>query len=94
MMQDRNEKVSAVGGRGGDQLGGGTQMLDRSSWTLRQVALSMMSSNTPPLSERAGSFLGQLAVTNKSSADLSAKQREWLQKLIDTAGVAQREGSE
>lgn len=49
----------------------------------RQLALAVLSS-AEPLSRRAGSFLGQLAVDD---SPLSQKQIDWLVTLAERAGL-------
>ena len=49
--------------------------------TARAAALAILVSDTP-LSRKAGSFLGQLAV---DPTPMSAAQRDWLDKLLERA---------
>lgn len=51
---------------------------------VRAAALALLNSDAK-LSSRAGSFLGQLAV--EGYATLSEKQRSWLERLLEQAGL-------
>ena len=51
--------------------------------TARAAALAILNSETP-LSRKAGSFLGQLAV---DPTPMSVAQRDWLDKLLERASV-------
>ncbi len=51
--------------------------------TQRQAALALLNVGMP-LSRKAGSFLGQLAV---DPTPMSAAQRDWLDKLLERADV-------
>lgn len=48
------------------------------------AALALLSANTPPMTRKAGSFLGQLVVDDKP---ITAKQAAWLETLLERAGL-------
>ena len=50
----------------------------------RDAALALLTKNDPPLSRKAGSFTGQLAVDD---TPLSPAQRSWLDQLLQRAGL-------
>ncbi|MEP9402220.1 hypothetical protein [Sphingomonas sp. VNH70] len=49
-----------------------------------KVALALLSANNPPLSRKAGSFLGQLVV---DPTPLTEKQAAWFATLLERAGL-------
>lgn len=57
--------------------------LSESAWALFEAHKT----GEAPLSRKAGSFVGQLAVDPPSA--LTASQAEWLGKLLERAGMAQ-----
>jgi hypothetical protein len=58
-------------------------MIDRPFPNHRQAALALLNGNYR-LSRKAGQFLGQLVV---DPSPISAKQVDWLAKLLDLAGL-------
>lgn len=52
--------------------------------TARSAALALLNDPQQPLTRKAGSFLGQLAV---DETPLTPKQREWLATLLERAGL-------
>ena len=58
-------------------------MTDRPFSNHRQAALVLLTGNYR-LSRKEGQFLGQIAVDD---TPLSARQAEWLAKLLDRAGL-------
>ncbi len=58
-------------------------MIDRPFADHRAAALALLNGGYK-LSRKAGQFLGQLAV---DSSPLSRAQSDWLQKLLDRAGL-------
>ncbi len=52
--------------------------------TVRESALALLNANDPPLTPKAGQFLGQMAV---SMNPLSDKQAAWLATLLERAGL-------
>lgn len=57
----------------------------------RDVALALLTCNSPGLSKQAGSFLAQLAV---DPSPISQKQANWLEKWLDRAGLPSLEGGQ
>jgi len=51
----------------------------------RSAALALLNANDPPLSRKAGQFLGQVAV---DAVGLSPAQADWFGKLLDRAGIS------
>jgi hypothetical protein len=58
-------------------------MVDPTSSNHRKAALALLNSDAK-LSRKEGGFLGQIAV---DPSPLSAKQAEWLAKLLERAGL-------
>ncbi len=48
------------------------------------AALALLRTNNPPVTRKAGSFLGQLVV---DAAPLTEKQADWLATLLERAGL-------
>jgi len=52
--------------------------------TPANAALALLSANSPPLTRKAGAFLGQLITDPQPLTD---KQAGWLAKLLERAGL-------
>lgn len=48
------------------------------------AALALLRANNPPMTRKAGSFLGQLVV---DATPMTEKQADWLATLLDRAGL-------
>lgn len=48
------------------------------------AALALLRANNPPMTRKAGSFLGQLVV---DATPLTEKQADWLATLLERAGL-------
>ncbi|KQM24830.1 MULTISPECIES: hypothetical protein [unclassified Sphingomonas] len=48
------------------------------------AALELLRANNPPMTRKAGSFLGQLVV---DATPMTEKQADWLATLLDRAGL-------
>lgn len=48
------------------------------------AALALLRANNPPMTRKAGSFLGQLVV---DATPMTGKQADWLATLLDRAGM-------
>ncbi|MGW8188888.1 hypothetical protein [Sphingomonas hankookensis] len=48
------------------------------------AALALLRANNPPMTRKAGSFLGQLVV---DVTPMTEKQADWLATLLDRAGL-------
>ncbi len=48
------------------------------------AALALLRANEPPMTRKAGSFLGQLVV---DATPMTEKQADWLATLLDRAGL-------
>lgn len=48
------------------------------------AALALLRDNNPPMTRKAGSFLGQLVV---DATPMTGKQADWLATLLDRAGL-------
>lgn len=48
------------------------------------AALALLRANNPPITRKAGSFLGQLVV---DATPLTEKQADWLATLLERAGL-------
>lgn len=52
--------------------------------TPANAALALLSANSPPLTRKAGAFLGQLITDPQPLTD---RQADWLAKLLERAGL-------
>lgn len=52
--------------------------------TTRQAALALLNDHAATLTERAGQFLGHMAV---SVNPMTERQARWMRKLLDAAGL-------